>query len=67
LQQYQREFPKGELRVDAEVLAIEALAGAGRTAEAQRRAQQFLSQRPADPHVARVRWLVREVERRNRE
>jgi hypothetical protein len=59
LRRYHAQFPKGALSVDAEVLAIEALAGEGRTADAQRAAERFLTRRPNDPQASRVRWLAR--------
>ena len=58
LGKYRERFPNGALNAEAEVLAIEALVGAGRSAEAQRSAQRFLSRRPNDPQATRVRSLV---------
>jgi hypothetical protein len=59
LSKYQRQFPKGALGAEAEVLAIEAFAGAGRSADAERAAKRFLARRPNDPQASRVRWLTR--------
>lgn len=56
--QYQRDFPAGELTPDAEVVALEALAGRGERAALEARAARFLARYPTDPHAARVRALV---------
>ena len=57
---YRREFPAGELRPDAEVIAIEALGQERRTSAAARRATRFLTRYPGDPHADRVRrWVGR--------
>ena len=53
------QFPHGALSADAEGLAIEALAGVGEIADAQRSAKRFLARRPNDPQASRVRWLTR--------
>jgi hypothetical protein len=58
LGKYYADFPHGALSADAEVLAIEALQGAGRSAETERAARRFLARRPNDPQAARVRWLA---------
>jgi outer membrane protein assembly factor BamD (BamD/ComL family) len=58
LSKYHEKFPKGALGAEAEVLAIEALVGAGRTADARRSVQHFLMRRPNDPQATRVRSLV---------
>jgi hypothetical protein len=58
LERYRREFPAGELRAEAEVLAIESLAGSGRTADLKRAAESFVIRHPKDPHVARVLELA---------
>ncbi len=51
---YHRDFPHGQLAPDAEALAVEALAHAGRRVEASRRARRFLATYPNDPHAARI-------------
>lgn len=55
---YHREFPRGALAPDADVVALEATAAQRDTAETARRAALFLSRYPNDPHSARVRWLA---------
>jgi hypothetical protein len=55
LTEYQRRFPKGKLALEARVLRIEALAGAGRKPEAQRLARAFLKGNPNSPIAARIR------------
>jgi TolA-binding protein len=57
--QYQREFPRGVLARDADVVAIDALAGLHDHSELEQRARRFLERYPQDPHAARVRSLVR--------
>ena len=55
---YRREFARGALRSEAEVLALELLVAQGRTQAAARAAERFVAQHPRDPQVARVRALV---------
>ncbi|HWZ89226.1 MAG TPA: hypothetical protein VNW92_10260, partial [Polyangiaceae bacterium] len=57
-EQYQRDFPAGELTPDAEVVALEALAARGDRDELAVRAARFLARYPADPHAARVKALA---------
>jgi hypothetical protein len=57
-QEHARRFPFGTLLQEREVLAIEALARLGRTAEARRRLDAFRSRFPQSPHVARLTTLV---------
>ncbi len=52
---YHREFPKGALGPDADVLALEALAERHDYAQLAARASAFLSQYPKDPHASKVR------------
>lgn len=59
IEQYHRDFPGGELSADADVVAIEALAAQGDAVATQRAARLFLEQHSHDPHVERVRELVR--------
>lgn len=51
-------FPAGPLEEEREVLAIEALAAAGRADAARVRAARFLEERPASVHRARVRAIA---------
>lgn len=55
--EYHRDFPAGELEADAEVVAIDALAGRGEQSAVRERAARFLSRYPNDPHAARVRLV----------
>lgn len=55
---YRRQFARGSLRSEAEVLALELLVAQGRTQAAAAAAERFISQHPRDPQVARVRALV---------
>jgi hypothetical protein len=52
---YFRTFPRGRLRLEAEVLRIDALAKAGRSQAAKRHAQEFIRQHPNNVLTARVR------------
>ena len=56
--QHARQFPTGALIPEREVLAIEALAGLGRTAEARAQLAAFRQQFPASPHLARLQALL---------
>lgn len=58
LQAYEREFPRGSLGPEAQVLQIEALVQSGRGAEARSAAERFLARYPSSPHARRVRSLV---------
>lgn len=58
---YHRDYPKGALAPDADVVALEALAAKRDRDEIGRRAALFLSRYPADPHAARVRWLAEHI------
>lgn len=55
---YRRNFARGALRSEAEVLALELLVAQGRMQAAARAAERFVAQHPRDPQVARVRALV---------
>jgi hypothetical protein len=58
IERYELRFPNGQLAKDAEVLALEALAGTADRAQLTRRADRFLLRSPDDPHAARVRQLL---------
>jgi TolA-binding protein len=58
IERYHRDFPKGALAPDADVVALEAVAAKRDRAEVARRSALFLSQYPSDPHAARVRGLA---------
>lgn len=51
-------FPDGVLAQEREVLEIEALARAGKSAEASARANTFLQKYPTSPHAAKVRGFI---------
>jgi hypothetical protein len=55
---YEREFPRGQLLPDAEVLAVEALSARGDRDACRERAARFVARYPNDPHVARVKALA---------
>jgi hypothetical protein len=57
-QEHQRRFPVGALGVEREVIALEALARLGQTAEAKRRALAFEAKYPRSIHLPRVRALL---------
>jgi hypothetical protein len=57
-QEHQRRFPVGSLGVEREVIALEALARLGQTAEAKRRALAFEAKYPRSIHLPRVRALL---------
>lgn len=55
LAEYRQRFPRGKLALEAQVLRIEALAQAGRGADAARLARGFLKRHPHSPVAARIR------------
>ena len=61
LQDYQRDFPSGVLRQEAELLNIEAHMQAGDRRRARALASRFLASNPDSPHSARVRDLLQEL------
>jgi hypothetical protein len=58
LDRHKREFPRGFLSSEAEVLRVEALVKAGRTAEAREQGERLLSREPNGPQAKRVRSLL---------
>jgi hypothetical protein len=58
LDRHKREFPRGFLSSEAEVLRVEALVKAGRTAEARAQGERLLSREPHGPQAKRVRSLL---------
>lgn len=58
LASYRRDFARGALRSEAEVLAIEALIARGNRPAALSAAERFIAEHARDPQVARVRALV---------
>jgi hypothetical protein len=59
LKQGTTRFPNGALAQEREVLAIEALACAGRTNEARTRAEAFARDYPTSPHASKVQRFTR--------
>jgi RNA polymerase sigma-70 factor (ECF subfamily) len=58
LDAYERTTPRGVLKLEAEVLRIDALARSGRLAQAQARAASFLARHPNSVLAARVRRIA---------
>jgi hypothetical protein len=58
LDSYAERFPAGDMRDEAVVLRIEALARAGDHAQASQLADAFLAHAPESPYAARIRSLV---------
>jgi hypothetical protein len=58
LDAYQREFPRGALRPEAQVLRLEALAASGQTDRARNLAHRLLNADPTGPLAERVRAAV---------
>jgi hypothetical protein len=62
-QEHQRRFPAGALSVERDVIALEALARAGQTGEAKRRAVAFEAKYPKSIHLPRVHALLARLSR----
>ncbi len=58
LDQHREGFGDGQLTAERELLAIDALARQGRSAEARARADAFLARFPSSPYADRVRRIV---------
>lgn len=58
LERYDRQHERGSLRLEAAALRVEALAAAGRTAEAAARARALVAQHPQSPIAQRMRRFV---------
>jgi len=58
LSDYSQKFPKGSLRMEAAVLRVKALAAAGHTQEASRRAQALVSRNPNSVVASRLRRYI---------
>ena len=63
LDAHARRFPRGQLAVEREVLAIEALGRVGRPGEQRRRAQAFLERWPDSTWAPRVRGTLEKLNR----
>jgi hypothetical protein len=57
---YVRDFPQGSLRLEAEVVRVQALAAAGRRSEASLRAKKLLAQSPNSVVASRLRGYILE-------
>ncbi len=57
---YARSAPQGRLKLEAEVLRIDALSKSGRSAQAKARAREFLGRHPNSVLAARVRRIAGE-------
>lgn len=60
LDQYRTQLRAGQLRLEAEVLRLEALSRLGATEEASQRARRFIDENPNSPLVDRARGYVTE-------
>ncbi|HTN91011.1 MAG TPA: tetratricopeptide repeat protein [Sorangium sp.] len=58
LERLRVQFPKGVLRQEREVLAIDVLAARGNVQDAKRRAQAFVKQYPRSPHSAKLKRFL---------
>ncbi|XXY45585.1 tetratricopeptide repeat protein [Sorangium sp. So ce269] len=58
LERLRVQFPKGVLRQEREVLAIDVLAARGNVQDAKRRAQAFVKQYPKSPHSAKLKRFL---------
>lgn len=58
LDAYAKRFPRGQLRLEATVARIEALAKSGARAEATAIAERLLAAQPNSPYAARIRALL---------
>jgi TolA-binding protein len=63
IRDYHQRFPSGELSIDADVIALDALAGKRDDARVAVEAERFLTRYPNDPHAAHVRQLIRDRSR----
>ena len=61
LDEYQKRFPQGALREEAELASIETLVQSGDTAGARAAATSFLAAHPSSPYVGRARAILRRV------
>ncbi|WP_437814625.1 tetratricopeptide repeat protein [Sorangium sp. So ce1078] len=58
LERLRVQFPKGVLRQEREVLAIDVLAARGDAQEAKRRARAFINRYPGSPHSAKLKRFL---------
>jgi hypothetical protein len=62
LNDYERTFPAGAMKVEASALRVEALEAAGRRQEAAALARAFLAAYPENPMAGRVRTVLVRLE-----
>lgn len=55
---YFKTFGRGRLRLEAQMLRIEALARGGQSAAARAEAKEFLRRNPRSVHAARLQTLL---------
>jgi hypothetical protein len=60
--EHQRRFPSGALATERDLIALEALARSGQTAEAARRGKAFIARYPNSIHLPRVRALLARID-----
>ncbi len=58
LADYRRNFPRGAMRREAEVLSLDVLVAQGQKAAAASAAQRFIAEHPRDPQVPRMRAFL---------
>jgi hypothetical protein len=58
LDDYERRFPAGAFRQEAEVVRVQALLQKGNRAAATRAGERFLAAHPTSPHAARLRAML---------
>jgi TolA-binding protein len=58
LDDYERRFPAGAFRQEAEVVRVQALLQKGDRAAANRAGERFLAAHPTSPHAARLRAML---------
>lgn len=61
LAQFQRDFPQGELAIEAQVMLIEVLSASADRAAVRREGARFLEKHQNDPHAVRVRQLTEDA------
>jgi len=58
LDQHEREFPRGQLAAERELLAVQALRNLGRNDEARARGEALIARYPRSPYASRTRHLL---------
>lgn len=60
--EHAKRFPNGRLALQAELVRIESLVGAGRSTEARARAERFISAHPRSVLAARAREILEKID-----